>query len=270
MQPINERTLWAAQISLAILLLAMIAAWIVGNISIRRPIDRLLRTAGLWQRGDFSARAALPKDRSELSKLGLAFDEMAAAVESRERNIGLLVRELEHRGGNLLGIVQAMAATTLRGNNIEQAREAFTSRLLALARSNRMFNASKGEAIDLMEVARSELSLFPDRMSIRGGSVLLTPALAQKYTLALHELVTNATKYGALTTSTGTIDVSWSVKRAARGSILKLNWQERGGPPVQAPSSEGFGTRLIKSSFPDAKLTFACDGLICELQVDLA
>jgi two-component sensor histidine kinase len=98
---------------------------------------------------------------------------------------------------------------------------------------------------------------------------MLNPRHAQSLALGLHELVTNAAKYGALSNGMGNVKVSWSLIRDGIQSRLKLRWQESDGPAVVAPSRRGFGTSLLESSFPAIKIDYAEDGLVCELEIML-
>lgn len=276
MAPIDRSTFWMAGLSAAVFVLATAAAWLIGDVSIRRPVEKLLRAARAWQTGDFAARAALPKTGSEINALGTAFDDMAAAVQTRDRtrqtvedNEKLLLQELQHRSNNLLAIIQSIARGSFKGNSVEEARKAFDSRLQALARSNLQLNKSTGAALDFADVVRAELAMFPDRTAIDGNSIPIRPQLAQKFTLVLHELMTNAVKYGALAGPNGRVAVSWTLQRNGAEPVLRLRWQERGGPPVVAPGKKGFGSLLIKASFPNARIDFAHDGLTCEIESTL-
>ena len=273
MTPIDRSTFWMAGLSAAIFLLATAAAWLIGDVSIRRPVERLLLAARAWQAGDFTARAALPKTGSEINRLGSAFDEMAAAVQLRDQarqivedNEKLLLQELQHRSNNLLAVIQSIARGSLSRKSVEEARNAFEARLQALARSNLQLNKTTGAALDFAEVVRAELAVFPNRTSIDGISIGVSPQIAQKFTLALHELMTNAMKYGALANPKGRVVVSWTLQRKDGEPILKLRWEERDGPPVAAPAKNGFGSLLIKTSFPGARVDFDREGLTCEIE----
>jgi two-component sensor histidine kinase len=273
MAPIDRRTFWMAGLSAAVFLLATAAAWLIGDLSIRRPVEKLLFAARAWQTGDFTARAALPPTGSEINRLGTAFDEMAAAVQVRDQtrqtvedNEKLLLQELQHRSNNLLAIIQSIARGSFSGNSVDEARKAFDSRLQALARSNLQLNKSTGAALDFADVVRAELAVFPDRTAVDGKSIAISPQIAQKFTLALHELMTNAMKYGALAGPKGKVAVSWTLRRDGAEPVLKLRWEERGGPPAGAPAKNGFGSLLIKTSFPNARIDFGHDGLSCEIE----
>ena len=139
-------------------------------------------------------------------------------------------------------------------------------RLQALARSNLQLNKSTGAALDFADVVRAELAMFPDRTAVDGKSIAISPQIAQKFTLALHELMTNAMKYGALAGPKGRVAVSWTLQRNGAEPVLRLRWEERGGSPVGAPTKNGFGSLLIKTSFPSARINFGHEGLTCEIE----
>jgi two-component sensor histidine kinase len=91
--------------------------------------------------------------------------------------------------------------------------------------------------------------------------------LAQNFSLALHELATNAAKYGALSDRNGKVEIYWTIVRKGESNRLKLKWQERGGPRIAQPTRQGFGTTLLKAVFPDVRLDYAIEGLNCEIDV---
>jgi two-component system CheB/CheR fusion protein len=99
--------------------------------------------------------------------------------------------------------------------------------------------------------------------------VLLSPQHAQNFALALHELATNSVKYGALSKSTGMVEVSWTIEPNRPASILRFTWQERGGPPVNPPLRRGFGTQLLNAVCSDVRLQYAVDGFRCDIAVPL-
>ena len=181
-----------------------------------------------------------------------------------------LVREVQHRSSNLLAMVQAIAARTLGGSApLPEARRAFEERLTALARVNRQLTRTNWAGLALKEIAQAELEPFSSRAAIDGTDVRLPPQMAQNFSLALHELTTNAAKYGALSTSGGRVAVSWTSTGKDRDRRLKLRWQETGGPKVSPPSRQGFGSSLLRATFPDIRIDYASDGLICEIGANI-
>lgn len=180
----------------------------------------------------------------------------------------MLVAELQHRTKNLFAVIQALAHSSLRGNEIlDEARQAFNRRLMVLARAHdRLINAS-WKGMSFSELVHSELEAFPGRAKIDGRDILLVPQAAQNFALALHELSTNAAKYGALSKPNGQISVSWTIVGGNGAGILKFRWQETGGPPVTQPKREGFGTSLLKMTLGNARIEYVPEGLIYEVEV---
>ena len=214
------------------------------------------------------AKAHRPNVR-ELQLLDLLARQAADYLERKraEETEKTLLRELQHRNGNLLAVIQAIADKSLSGSDVAAARQAFESRLHALARSNRQLTTSNWDTVDLEDIVRGELAMFPNRTSIEGSAVKIEPQDVQKLTLVLHELMTNAVKYGALSDPNGRIRVCWTVACDGAAPILTLRWEERGGPRVAAPSRRGLGSLLIKTSFPNARVDYGEQGLTCEFEL---
>ena len=180
----------------------------------------------------------------------------------------LLVRELHHRSNNLFALVQAIIATSLCGDlAIDQARRALQARLQAMARTHRLLGEVNWSGLDLGEVVRAELDPFADRITIDGAGVVVPPDEVQNLSLALHELATNAAKYGALSVPDGRVAIRWSVSTRSGDSLLQFDWQECNGPVVARPSRQGFGSLLINRLFPDVRLDFAPEGVNCRINV---
>jgi two-component sensor histidine kinase len=177
-----------------------------------------------------------------------------------------IVLELQHRSNNLLAVIQSIAQHTLAG---DESKKTFEARLQALARANRALVKSNWGGVDLNQLVRAELETFSQRASVRGVSVLLSPQHAQNFALALHELATNSAKYGALSTATGKVQVSWTIEPDQAGSVLKFKWRESGGPPVNPPTRQGFGSQLLKGIFSDVSLKYPVEGLRCDIEVHL-
>jgi two-component sensor histidine kinase len=195
-----------------------------------------------------------------------------------EERMTLLVAELSHRVKNTLATVAAISRLTLRQSPSLQAfDEAFTRRLQALSTAHSLiFQANWGET-DLREVVEQALNPFrrgaDSPFRVAGDPVKLSPKAALALTLMLHELATNAAKYGALAAETGRVDVGWSV-RPGPSPVLDLTWNERGGPPVTTPTRKGFGHTLIERSVRyeldgTAKLRFPPEGLSADIQFPL-
>jgi len=179
-----------------------------------------------------------------------------------------LVREIQHRSNNLLAVIQAIANRSFSGDSsLTEAKKAFEARLQALARTYQQLTDANWAGLDLSEIVRLELQPFSERAVVEGSKVSLDPKHAQNFALALHELATNAAKYGALSNGSGKVAASWAIMSHGKNSALKFRWCESGGPPVLAPTRYGFGTALLKATFPDARVDYASEGLSCEIDV---
>lgn len=200
--------------------------------------------------------------------------ELKSALEHQR----LLLGELNHRVKNMLATVQAIAGHTFREAAPLEARQAFGSRIVSLARTHDLLTRRNWQDAGLRDVVLEALAPFegaPDgRFDINaGGDVLLPPKAALAFSMALHELATNAVKYGALSNSSGRVGVAWEV---ARGSSegLRFSWQESGGPPVRKPERPGFGSTMIEYGLArelDAEvvLDYAPDGLVFHVEMPL-
>jgi PAS domain S-box-containing protein len=172
----------------------------------------------------------------------------------------LLVNELNHRVKNTLATVQSIAFHTLRGAvDLKTARAALDARILSLARAHDVLTDRSWSGADLGEVAARALAPFAAAQIVCGGpSRDVSPKLALALTLALHELATNAVKYGALSRPEGRVELRWAID----GAQLSLTWREAGGPPVVAPAHRGFGSTLLEEAVGGpARLEFAPEGL---------
>ena len=161
----------------------------------------------------------------------------------------LLMREVDHRAKNLLTVVQSVLQLT-RAPDIEEFVEAVSGRIQALGRAHSLLAASRWEGAELTTLVNEEIAPFAQhvgRIRVEGPPVKLKPAAAQSVALVLHELLTNAAKYGALSTSGGTVDLRWSLHPEV-DDRLTLLWREQGGPPVRPPTDKGFGTTVIEAS----------------------
>jgi two-component system CheB/CheR fusion protein len=193
--------------------------------------------------------------------------------EARQR---LLLGELTHRVRNILTVVQAIARHTLRGDQAnKELIDRFEGRLAALAHSHTLLVDSHWKGAGLAELAQQQLAAHApqqaDRLRIEGEPVLLPADMATPFGLVLHELAVNAAKYGALSNRTGKIAVTWSVTRASNPTTLHFEWKETGGPAVKQPTPAGFGSTLIETAIPGAKVKreFRGDGLVCTIEAPL-
>jgi two-component sensor histidine kinase len=195
-------------------------------------------------------------------------DLVAALTESGARQ-RLLSGELAHRCKNILAVVQTVVMRSLAGERLAaDAGPEISRRLQSLARANDLLLAREWRGASLREVVQSELEAFGDRVVMSGPDVIVRPNLIQPFMLVIHELATNASKYGALSDPRGRVALTWQVA----AQTLTIEWTERHGPAVQQPSKEGFGSRVLKQAVPDAdaRLTFREDGFAYRLEVPLS
>jgi two-component sensor histidine kinase/DNA-binding response OmpR family regulator len=190
--------------------------------------------------------------------------------EAEERQ-GILAREVDHRARNALAVVQSIVRLT-KANSIEHYKVALEGRLGALARAHVLLSEFRWQGADLKRLAEDELSPYctgdTDKIVASGPNVILQPAPAQTLALAIHELATNAAKYGALSSSTGKVRLTWDLNPDG----LELQWFESGGPRVTAPATCGYGTRVVTTSVEGqlgGRATFAwrAEGLHCTLWI---
>jgi PAS domain S-box-containing protein len=171
--------------------------------------------------------------------------------KARERHIEFLMRELAHRSKNLLAVVQAIAGQTARNSpNVEEFQKRFSQRVFAMALSHDLLLASDWNGAAMADLVHAQLAPFADeassRISASGPDLEIKPEAVQGITLALHELATNAAKYGALSVPEGRVAIAWEVRRAASGEArFRMSWRETGGPPVMPPERKGFGHTVI-------------------------
>jgi two-component sensor histidine kinase len=186
---------------------------------------------------------------------GLTFAvRMATTIARGEMLHDLLIEELNHRVKNTLAILQSIATQTFRSASRAE-RTKFEGRLGALAEAHNLLSTEKWQGSELADVIGRVLQPYllnnPERVRMFGPSVPLSPRLAVVLSMILHEIATNAAKYGALSNDTGTVVLDWELVEESTGRQLRLLWSEAGGPPVTAPVQRGFGSRLIERSARD-------------------
>ncbi|MFZ0111976.1 MAG: sensor histidine kinase [Pseudolabrys sp.] len=205
--------------------------------------------------------------------IGLAFAiRMATTIARAETLHELLIDEINHRVKNTLATVQSLASQTFRSGTDAASRNKFDARLSSLGRAHDALSAKKWEGADIGEVVAATLESFasasPHRIAFDGASVPMSSRAVVMLSLVLHELATNAAKYGALSVPVGRVAVSWTLEPH---DTVKLNWRESGGPPVGKPDRVGFGSTLIEKGFTaqmggSATLRYERDGLTCALE----
>ncbi|WP_404339049.1 sensor histidine kinase [Sphingomonas sp. MMS12-HWE2-04] len=170
--------------------------------------------------------------------------ETTEAVRARQ-TAEVLRDELAHRLKNTMAMVQSIAQRTLRDVTERDAVEAFHKRIVALGRAHDALAQGSWQNASLATLAEALLATHGERFDVSGPAIALGSSAALRLSLILHELATNATKYGALSIPEGRVALHWHIEPSAKGEMLALCWRERVGPPVDPPRRTGFGTRLI-------------------------
>lgn len=227
-------------------------------------------------RPDGEVRWCVGTAAATLDKRGRVVHVSGVTVDITERKRAeerqnLLSREVDHRAKNALALAQSIVRLT-RAPNVGAYIKAVEGRITALARVHTILSLSSWQGAEIKRLVDEELAPYFEAGQIRlsGSEVQLQPATAQTLALALHELVTNSAKYGALSTLSGRLSIGWEMQ----GDFLMLAWEETGGPMVRKPTSRGFGTRSVIASIESqlggkALFDWRSEGLICRLQVPL-
>jgi two-component sensor histidine kinase len=190
------------------------------------------------------------RERRAVSMVGTAQDITQRKRREEERRQQqerehLLMREVNHRAKNILSVVDAIARQTAARNH-EDFIERFSERIQALSANQDLLIRNRWQGVEIEDLVRAQLSPFADlmgsRIVVRGPKLRLNAASAQAVGLALHELATNAGKYGALSTDRGRVDICWT-----DGETFTMSWVERQGPPVSTPERRGFGTTVMEA-----------------------
>ncbi|MET0971445.1 MAG: HWE histidine kinase domain-containing protein [Tardiphaga sp.] len=184
----------------------------------------------------------------ELRRAIAARDELTILRDNADRQQQLLNNELSHRMKNTLALVQAIAAQTLKGVPDQAPVKSFAERVLALSMAHDLLLHRNWMAADMRELVDTVVCTFGDenRVAVIGPPVTLGSSSILTMSLLLHELTTNALKYGALSSTDGQVEVAWRLEDQAGIPMLLLDWRESGGPPVTEPTRKGFGSRLVK------------------------
>jgi two-component sensor histidine kinase len=208
--------------------------------------------------------------------IGLNFDITEEKREEERKN--MLMAELDHRVRNILSSVLAIASQSAHDDStIGGFLDAFTGRVNALAHAHTLLSRSGWQGASVLNLIRNALVPYEGNGNVKtdGEPVLLRPGASQLCAMALHELATNAAKYGALSSSNGSVAVSWAIADGrSKDRKLVVDWRESGGPKVVEPARRGFGTMVLQEMLKyelnaDVKTTFAPKGLTCRISIPL-
>ena len=191
--------------------------------------------------------------------------------QAQQRQV-FLIREMHHRTMNLFAVIQSVVRRTL-GNSRSRAKDVLNARLQALASAYSMLTETAWAGAPLADIIKGELAGFSDHVSVSGCDIVIKAQAVQQFALVVHELATNASKYGALSTPSGHISIEGAIERANDGATFTFRWVESGGPPVVAPKRKGFGSAIVLDSAKhfgaSVKLDYDPQGLRYELEIPL-
>jgi two-component sensor histidine kinase len=185
---------------------------------------------------------------NDVSFLAALANMIAGAIQRHQldQRHELMIRELRHRSGNLFAQLLALFSQTAKNSkNITELVPKFEARVLALANAHRLITESGWRSASLTEILNPLLAPFLERISLSGPDVFLEPDPTFGLSAAVHELATNASKYGSLSVRAGRVEVTWTVERTEQGLTLLFDWKERNGPPHKRNRRPGFGSKLI-------------------------
>jgi two-component sensor histidine kinase len=184
----------------------------------------------------------------DVSFLNSVANVLAGSIQrlQADRRQELMIRELRHRSGNLFAQLLALFSQTAKtSKNLADLVPKYEARVLAMANAHRLITEGGWKSASLLEVLNILLAPYLDRITFAGPNVFLEPDPTFGLSLAVHELATNAVKYGSLSQRAGLVEVTWKVDRTQRGLTLVLEWKERGGPPPKRSRRAGFGSKLM-------------------------
>jgi two-component sensor histidine kinase len=202
-------------------------------------------------------------------------------ARSAKEQVDLMLQELDHRVKNTLATVQAIVMQTIaNSSNLEQFQRAFVPRLMALSNTHNLLATDAWTGVNLAAVISNELAPYrgqgDERYSLSGEDIRLSPKTGLGLAMVIHELATNAAKYGALSVAGGHVAVDWShFDDEKKGRSLRIRWQESAGPQVAAPSRRGFGTRLVREGTAfelrgSAVIDYAPGGVVCVIEIPIS
>jgi len=213
----------------------------------------------------------------DIAFLGAVANLIAGAIEQRlsDSRQNLLIRELRHRSGNLFSQLLALYSQSARtSSSISDLSTKFEARVMALANAHKLITEGGWQATSLRQVLNVLLAPYSERIQFEGPELYLDPDPAFGLSAAIHELATNASKYGSLSALEGHLDLSWSVVRSEQGPTLRIDWREHGGPTPEETRQAGFGSKLIRAVIERQlsgriEQTFAPEGLHADILIPL-
>lgn len=259
---------WGGITALAVVLSAVLA-WLLAR-ALQRPMEAASQAALALGRGE-----PIVRSRSSLVEINTITDALEAAgteLSNRAAQQRLLLSELSHRVKNTLAVVQAVVVRTLSNErSMPLARDLLTQRIQSLGRAHDLLMKTEWEGASIHQIIEAELNPFSAQVLLDGPDLMVNARMVQTFALVLHELATNAAKYGSLAGGEGRVTISWGLSDDR--SRFLFRWEERDGPRVQPPSTKGFGTALLESGLSTSsrpRLSFEAEGFVYEIDVPAA
>lgn len=279
---INRGTLRAATIAVSASAIALLMAHWFSRKLVQGPVLRIQQIVSARRKGQLAARSGMVSRQGELEALGQEFDQFMDELDQAnadrqhaEERRELMTRELAHRLKNVIATIQSVAVQTFRGRTEPEVLDAFTQRLGSIATAHHLLLRDAASAASIRTTIEATLATFAnldnERIRLDGPEIRIKPVSVQSLTMALHELATNAVKYGALSNAGGSIEVTWTIA----DEMLRLEWREVHGPPVSPPQRKGFGTKMIERVLSmelkaEVSLLYEPTGLVCVIVAPLS
>ncbi|AZG75638.1 HWE histidine kinase domain-containing protein [Methylocystis rosea] len=243
--------------------------WIdtIGRVAASGNAERVVRRARAL--GKIYDAFVFRIEEAESPRVAVLSRDVTERVRAEEQR-ALLMRELNHRSKNMLSIVLAIARATA-GDPGRDFEETFQERILSLAANQDLLVASDWQGVTLSDLVRAQLAhledLIDDRITLKGPPLTISAAASQSFSMALHELATNAVKYGALSNADGRVDIEWGQEHDGEGRRFTMSWRETEGPTVVTPARKGFGSTVIRDMIRlnlrgDARLQYDSAGIV--------
>jgi two-component sensor histidine kinase len=265
----------AAAIAISASAIALLLAHGFSQKLVQGPVFRIQQSVSARRKGQGTMRTGMDSRQGELEALGQEFDQFmdeldranADRLQAEERRL-LMTHELAHRLKNVIATIQSVAMQTFRGQTAPDVLAAFTQRLGSIATAHHLLLRDAESAASLRSTIEATLATFAEldsqRVWLEGPEIRIKPASVQSLAMALHELATNAVKYGALSDEKGSLRISWEVS----DDVLRLEWREADGPPVAPPERTGFGTKMIERVLSmelkaNVSLQYEPTGVVC-------
>ncbi len=217
----------------------------------------------------------LRNEHGEITGAINSFYDITHRKVAEERQL-LLSNEIAHRSKNLLAVVMSIISRTLTGSgSLAEARDTLSERIQALARWQPIYSITGFDGVPLGPTILDELEAFSNQVIVAGPEVTIAPKAAQTFSLLVHELATNASKYGALSQPAGQVNVSWSIEGHGKDALFKFKWLESKGPIVAVPTGKGFGRavleRAVEAEFGGKpRISFDPEGVCYEIDLPLS